>query len=292
MIRSMTGFGQAEETASGWHCRVEMRSVNGRHSDIRLRLPAGMAHLEETYKKRIKAACERGKVEVSLTLTPEGGGEGALRLNRPLLNTYGALLKEMETALGRPVQVSLGDLLSNRELIQFNSWEAEQEAVEELTGRTVESALADLQSMRETEGASLREALLEHVTRMRELTATMRPLVADLPAQYATRLRENLDRLGNGDAVNDDRIAQEITLFAERSDVTEEFTRLDTHFDHLESLLDQGGAVGKKIDFLLQEMNRETNTLGVKCANAQVSISVIELKSTIEKLREQIQNIV
>jgi uncharacterized protein (TIGR00255 family) len=291
MIRSMTGFGQAEGSAAGWRCTAELRSVNGRYLDLRLRLPAGLAQLDEPLRKRIKAGCERGKIDGTINLAPEGNGRPALSLNRPLLESYRSVLHEIAEALGQPVQVTLGDLLSNRELVQQQSWDKDAEAIEKLVHETLEAALQGLLGMRATEGESLKAALLGHAAELERLAGQARPLTADLPAQYAKRLRENLARLADGPLPAEERILQEISLFADRSDVTEEFARLHTHLGHLRELLEQGGPVGRKFEFLLQELNRETNTLGSKSSDAQVAALVVEMKSEIEKLREQVQNI-
>jgi uncharacterized protein (TIGR00255 family) len=291
MIRSMTGFGQSEGSAGGWRCTVELRSVNGRYLDIRLRLPTGMTPLDEPLRARIKAACERGKIDGTINLLPEDGSRPALTVNRPLLESYRAVLREIAEALEQPVRVTLGDLLANRELIQQPSWEQQAEQVQGLVQDTLDVALAGLLTMRETEGRALKAALLEHAATLERLAEQARPLTADLPAQYARRLRENLARLSDGPLPGEERILQEISLFADRCDVTEEFARLHTHLGHLRGLLEQGGPVGRKFEFLLQELNRETNTLGSKSGDAQVAALIVEMKSEIEKLREQVQNI-
>jgi uncharacterized protein (TIGR00255 family) len=291
MIRSMTGFGQAEGSAAGWRCTVELRSVNGRYLDVRLRLPAGLTQLDEPLRKRIKAACERGKIDGTVNLLPENGAGPVLAVNRPLLESYRAVLREIAEVLEQPVRVTLGDLLANRELIQQQSWEGHDEQIEALVDDTLQAALGGLLAMRETEGAALKAALLEHAASLEGLVEQARPLTADLPAQYARRLRENLARLSEGPLPAEERILQEISLFADRSDVSEEFARLHTHLEHLRGLLEQGGPVGRKFEFLLQELNREANTLGAKNSDTQVSAIVMEMKSEIEKLREQVQNI-
>jgi uncharacterized protein (TIGR00255 family) len=291
MIRSMTGFGQAEGTAAGWRCTVELRSVNGRYLDVRLRLPSGLTRLDEPLKKRIQAACERGKIDGTVNLYPEDSGRPTLTVNRALLEGYRTVLREITEALEQPVQVTLGDLLANRELIQQQSWEQQGEQIEALVHDTLQAALRGLLGMRETEGAALKDTLLGHAAALQRLAEQAKPLTADLPAQYARRLRENLARLSDGPMPAEERILQEISLMADRSDVTEEFARLHTHLEHLRQLLEQGGPVGRKFEFLLQELNRETNTLGSKTSDAQVSQLIVEMKSEIEKLREQVQNI-
>jgi uncharacterized protein (TIGR00255 family) len=287
----MTGYGRAEKSGHGWRCAVEFRSFNGRHLEIRLRLPAGLGFLDDPLKKYVKTRCRRGNVEGTVILVAEGVEGGGFELNRPLLQAYGALVREVSQALEQPIHVSLGDLLANRELIQSDSWNNRREELQELVRGTAAEAMDGMITMRETEGRALKEALLQHSSNVRALVVEMIPLTEELPLHYARKLKENLARLAEGDIPGEERILQEITIFAERCDVSEEFARLQTHLDHMERLLDESGAVGKKSEFLMQELNREANTLGVKCPDLKVSSLVIEMKAEIEKLREQIQNI-
>lgn len=291
MTRSMTGYGRAEKSSHGWRCAVEFRSFNGRHLEIRLRLPAGLGFLDDLLKKYVKTRCRRGNVEGTVILVADGVEGGGFELNRPLLQAYGALVREVSQVLEQPIQVSLGDLLGNRELIQSDGWNDKREELQELVRETAAEAMDGMITMRETEGRALKEALLHHSSNVRALMEEMIPLTKELPLHYARKLKENLARLANGDIPGEERILQEITIFAERCDVSEEFARLKTHLGHMEELLDESGAVGKKSEFLMQELNREANTLGVKCPDLKVSSLVIEMKAEIEKLREQIQNI-
>ena len=291
MIYSMTGFGQAEQSAAGWRCLAEMRSFNGKFLDIRLRLPPGLAYLDESLKKPIKEQCERGNIECHLSLTPENGFGSSLTMNRPLLEKYGELIREVREVLDQPVHVSLGDLLNNRELVQSQNWEECREDIEALLRGTLESALAGLLEMRRTEGNALQKTLLGHTGNLEGLARQIKPLTTELPDRYAKRLRENLARLAEGAIQNEDRILQEITIYADRCDVSEEIARLEAHSEHIRSLIDGGGSVGRKFEFLLQEVNREANTLSTKCNDARISALVVEMKSEIEKLREQVQNI-
>ncbi|MDH5752415.1 MAG: YicC family protein [Deltaproteobacteria bacterium] len=291
MIKSMTGFGRAEATASGWRGSAEVRSVNGRHLDIRLRLPGGMNYLEEPFKKIIRTRLERGKIEGSIYLAPDGEGEQPLALNKPLMKGLTALVEEASTLLGRPVSISLGDLMGVRELVRFDAWESRRDQFEELLGKVLNTALDELLSMRDTEGKSLHSELEDQRSRLREFIDKVEPLSRDAPRQYAAKLKDNLEKLLGENLPDNDRLAQEIALFAERCDVSEELARFRTHLDHLEKLMREDGPVGRKIEFLLQEMNREANTLGVKSNDTTISALVIEIKSTLEKLREQIQNI-
>ena len=302
-IQSMTGFGRAEAAVNGWHCAVELRSVNSRHLELRLRLPSGFSHLEDALKKRLRERCERGKVEGSVSLTAEGEGMGEWVVNQQALQRYALLVREV-TRAGLPTQVTLGDLLNAREPILRSALEGHAEEIEKLIDRAFSLAADALVQMREREGAALTEELRSRFGLLREHLASIVPLTKELPRQNAQRLRENLAKLlslasegsSGGSPVKfsasqEERIQMEIALLAERADVAEEIARFGTHLDHVEQLLRQGGPLGRKFEFLLQELQREANTLSVKSSQTQVSAHVVDIKTELERLREQIQNI-
>jgi uncharacterized protein (TIGR00255 family) len=301
----MTGFGRAEATAEGWHCAVELRSVNSRHLELRLRLPNGLGHMEDALKKRLRERCERGKVEGTGTVTAEGEGRSEWIVNRPALDRYAMLVHEVARS-GLLVQVTLGDLLNAREPILRSALEGTMEAVEPLLERTFAQAADALVQMREREGAALAADLRSRFALLRNHLTAIVPLTRDLPRQHAQRLREHLAKLvglaseapgASGQApvrfssTQEDRIQLEIALLAERCDVSEEIARFGAHLDHVEQLLAQGGPLGRKFEFLLQELQREANTLSVKSGQTQVSAYVVEIKTELERLREQIQNV-
>ncbi|MFI5400083.1 MAG: YicC/YloC family endoribonuclease [SAR324 cluster bacterium] len=304
-IQSMTGYGHAEAAAAGWHCAVELRSVNSRHLELRLRLPNGLGHMEDALKKRLRERCERGKVEGTGTLTAEGEGRNEWVVNRPALARYALLVQEAARG-GVPAQVTLGDLLNAREPILRSALEGNTEAVEPLVERTFALATDALVKMREREGAALAADLASRFALLRNHLAAIVPLTQDLPRQQARRLREHLAKLvglasetpeasgqlpARFSSSQEERLLLEIALMAERSDVSEEISRFGTHLDHLEQLLTQGGPLGRKFEFLLQELQREANTLSVKSSQTQVSAHVVEIKTELERLREQIQNV-
>lgn len=290
MIHSMTGFGRAQHTAEGWRCGAELRSVNNRFLDVRLKLPPSLIHMEERLRKLVKARCARGRIEGTVTLVPEENAPAPLGLNTELVRHYGRLIRELETLLGTTVQVSLGDLLGVRDLVWAEGWEQPPPELERLVAATVDEALDGLIRMRRTEGDALLHELAERFAALHRLLDEIAPMTRELPALYAQRLRDHLARLLEGPP-NEERVLQEIALYADRSDVSEELARFGTHLEHGEQLLREGGAVGRKFDFLLQEIHREVNTLAAKCAEARVSALVVEAKSELEKLREQVQNI-
>ena len=290
-IRSMTGFGRAERSAHGWRCQVEIRSVNSRFLEVRFKLPAGLGHSEEAVKELVKSRCARGKLEGSINLLAEDERAHLLELNVPLAKSYARLLAQAKEALGREVTVSLRDLTEIKELVLASGWEQDAAPVAQLIAETVDAALEGLVAMRESEGRQVARELAERVAGLRALIARIEPLARDLPAQQAARLRESLARLLGAAPPDDERIRQEIAILADRADVTEEITRFTAHLHGLEAMLGEGGPVGRRFEFVLQELNREANTLTVKCNFPKVSALGVEIKAELEKLREQIQNV-
>lgn len=291
MIHSMTGFGRAELTQGDWRCGVELRSVNSRFLEIRLKLPGGLAQSEERLKAVIKGSCERGKFDCSVTLTPDNPETHALVLNKPLLKQYAGLVEAFRQELGGEIQITLGNLTNIKDLILTDQWAEDSEPVEKLMEDSLSAALGELMAMRAREGEALKSDLMERLGNMRRIKEEIIPLTSDIPGQYAKRLRENLSRLMEPGTPNEERIIQEIAILADRYDVSEEITRLEAHLQHLEQMLSEGGVVGRKIEFLLQELNREANTLSSKTNDVPISTRVVDMKSELEKLREQVQNI-
>ncbi len=291
MIRSMTGFGRAQQTAGNLRCSMELRSVNSRFMEIRMKLPGGLAHLEETLKNIVKKNCTRGKIDCTVTLSPENSELGALALNKSLVQQYARLLEAFQEELGIPIQVTLGNLSNIKDLILLDQWNGDGEEVQKLLEQCLSTAVAELVAMREREGTALQAELKERILAIRGNIAEIVPLIKNIPEQYAQRLRGNLKRLMDSALPSEDRILQEIAMLADRCDVSEELTRIETHLRHLEQMLSEGGVVGRKFEFLLQEVNREANTLAAKSNEVPVSARVVEIKSDLERLREQVQNI-
>lgn len=287
----MTGFGRSENSAGGWRCRVEMRSVNNRFLEIRLRGPAGLGPIEETLKEIIKSRCGRGQIDCTINLHPENDQSLVLQLNVPLARSYGRLVEEFHRESGLSVDVSLRDLVDIKDLILGQGWEIGTEGLETLLRDSVTAALAGLMDMRAAEGQATKADLLELIEHLRRLHEEIIPLAKDLPQRFAKRLQENLARMTEGSPPAEDRIIQEIAIFADRCDISEEISRFTAHLSAGEKMLEQGGLVGRKIEFLLQELNREANTMASKCAHAAISARAIEIKGLLEKMREQVQNI-
>jgi uncharacterized protein (TIGR00255 family) len=287
----MTGYGRAEKTGGNWRCGVELRSVNSRFLEIRIKMPNGLFHLEERLRKLIKTRCARGKLDCTITLAPQSQEASPLGLNKTLLRQYGQLLRAFQEELGTEVQVTLGNLANIKDMIFTDQWVEDATEVEGLLAETVDEAVGEMIAMREREGEALLAELKERFAGIRTITEEIASLTKEIPAHHAKRLRDNLQRLMGPQVPDEERIFQEIAILSDRCDVTEEISRIETHLGHLEQMLSQGGALGRKVDFLLQEINREANTLATKSSEVPVSTRVVEIKSELEKLREQIQNI-
>lgn len=288
----MTGFGRRELLHQGTMVGVEIRSVNHRFCEISVRLPKSLSSRELDLKKQVKGTCDRGRIEVTVTLN--GGGTGPnkiVQLDREMARRYVQGLRELQQEFKLSGTVDVNVVAGFREVFT-----ASEEGViiqdlpkilEGLTG----GALADLEKMRKKEGTALQKDLLGRIRTVEERLHAIEQRISPALQMYAERLKARVAKILDGDRINEDRIAQEIAMLAERSDVTEELTRLQSHVAQFRSALKSKTPVGKRLDFLLQEMGREVNTIGSKANNADISLQVVELKSELEKIREQTQNI-
>ncbi len=287
----MTGFGSAEVKRDGGLARVEIRTVNHRHLQVKARLPFAHAALEPQVEALVKKALARGSVQVQVNLETEAAGT-SVTVDHKLAKAY---LKEFK-ALGEAIKVD-GDLT----LAQIAALPGIVSSTEESSDLAkeakwilaiVKAALVDLKTMRATEGVAMVKDLrvwAKAIAKQRDLIAKRSPKIV---TQHSIKLRQRVDALlGDGQSVSAQDLAREIALMADRLDVNEELARLEAHLDQLESLLIKGGAVGRKLDFLAQEFMREANTIGSKCSDAKTAHHVVELKACIERMREQVQNV-
>jgi uncharacterized protein (TIGR00255 family) len=293
MIRSMTGYGRAEVSGPRISAAVECRSVNHRHLDISLKLPRALAVYEPDARRLIQAALQRGRVDVSATLTPAGGGGGTtLSVNTAQAREYATAARAVADELRLTATLRVEWLLAQPGVLTRDTEPAV--APEEgwaLVAQALEAALADLVARREVEGKALAQELgALHET----LEAEMGLVAARVPVAQTrrmTRLRERIQALLGEIPVDEGRLATEVAALAERADITEELARLRVHLGDLRARIDEGGQVGRPLDFLIQEINREVNTVGSKADDLEISQAVIAAKATLEKIREQVQNI-
>ncbi len=293
MIRSMTGYGRAEASGPRLSVSVECRSVNHRHLDIALKLPRALAVYEPDARRLVQAAVERGRVDVSVTLTPAGGGSlGTLSVNTAQAREYEAAARTLADELGLTPSLRIEWLLAQPGVLVRDAEPAvSPEEGWTLLAQGLEAALADLVARREAEGKALAQEL---GTLHQMLEAGVALIVARVPAgqaRRATRFRERVQALLSEIPVDQGRLATEVAALAERADITEELARLRVHLGELRARIDEGGTVGRPLDFLIQEINREVNTVGSKADDLEISQAVIAAKATLEKIREQVQNI-
>ena len=296
MIRSMTGFGRGEYSDEISKVTVEIRSVNHRYLDIYVKMPRRYSFAEETIKSAIKERLHRGKVEVSVSVDNIGKSDSDVRLDKELAARYYNVLSELRDSFdfGEESRVSLSLLSKMPDVIVTTPAAEDEEAmVKRLLGAT-SKALDDFCSMREAEGEKLAADLLVRADTIQRIRDSIEKRAPEIEKEYAAKFKARVEEiLGGVYEVPEERIALEAAIFADKANITEELVRLGSHISQLRKFLRSDGreAVGKKIDFLIQEMNREANTIGSKSNDREITSKMLDLKAEIEKVREQVQNI-
>lgn len=291
-MRSMTGYGHAEDEGPRYRLRVTLRSVNHRFLDVVLRLEDRLRGSEPALRELLASRLSRGRVEVRVDAEPVGAAAARLEVDRALLAQLSRALEGLldEELIERGL--SAGDLVRHPQLLRISEPESAWGATdEELLLRVAGEALSELVEARETEGAKLAAVLVERLDALGRTTAELRDLAAADRDETLAALRERVEALLEDRRVDEDRLAQEVALLADRSDVREELDRLQAHVEHFRELMVPGDAVGKRLDFLSQEILRELNTIGAKCRSAAMTRAVLDGKVLCEQLREQVQNV-
>jgi uncharacterized protein (TIGR00255 family) len=297
MIKSMTGFGRGRYEGESLACSVEIKSVNHRFLDIHIRLPGELSNLEIQIRKLIQARARRGRIDVSLNV--ERNDAGNFTVNAALLQAYLNALEQLKRNFGLSGEVDLVQLLRTPGIVNLDSLkltgEALKRAADGISG-AVSNALDELDLMKIEEGKALRADILKRLEVVAGNVNKIKNLSQDRTVAYQRRLQSRLSEMLEGIAIDPVRVLQEAAFYAERSDISEEITRLQSHYDQCKALLDSAEDVGKTIDFILQEMNREANTTlskttGIAGNGLDISTSGVLIKTEIEKIREQIQNV-
>ena len=296
MIRSMTGFGRGEYTDEISKVTVEIRAVNHRYLDIFVKMPRKYAFAEEGIKSAIKSRLHRGKVEVNISVDNIGQSDSDIRLDKELAAKYYDVLSELAGSFefGDESRVSLNLLSRMPDVIKATAADEDEEAVSGRLIAATEKALDDFCNMREAEGAKLAADLDGRADTVAALRAKIEKRAPEIEKEYAEKFRTRVNEILDGVyEVPEERVALEAAIFADKANITEELVRLDSHVTQLKNFLKADGSegIGKKIDFLIQEMNREANTIGSKSNDNEITSLMLELKSEIEKIREQVQNI-
>ena len=289
-MRSMTGYGKCQLQENAWEVTVELRAVNHRYLDVAMRLPRNLLFLEDGVRKGL-AKLVRGHVDVYITVRQLEGASRVVEADTALAVSYAEAAKAIAQETGAKDDLTVSQLLCLEGVTTLNEAAMDEAAVSALCQKALEGAMTHLDDMRLQEGENLRADLAEHldnVEALREQVVAYAPKVVE---EYRTRLTERLAKLPI-EPVDPARLAQEVAIMTDKCAIDEELSRLMSHITQLRRYLDMQDETGKKMDFLIQEMNRETNTIGSKCSDAAIAQCVVDMKSEIEKLREQIQNAV
>jgi uncharacterized protein (TIGR00255 family) len=291
MVKSMTGYGRAEETFNGCTITVELRSVNNRYLDCNVRIPRLYLFAEEAIKGRVQNTISRGKVDVFVTLDSAGAEKVQVSVNRPVADGYYAALKQLSEDYGLSGEVSVSLLSRFPEVLLAEKAEEDVEQMAKDICSVLDRALADFDQMRAREGERLREDILSRAEVIEEKVALVEQRSPQTVAEYRAKLEARMNEVLSNTQLDPARILTEAAIFADKVAVDEETVRLRSHIGQLREMLSKGGATGRKLDFLIQEFNREANTIGSKCSDIKISGQVVDIKAEIEKIREQVQNI-
>ena len=288
----MTGFSRYENQNEDLTCKVEIRSVNNRFIDINTRLPKSLTPLELPLKKMVKSKCARGSFDISIAIEKNGDSEANLEVapNLPLATEYLNAFKNIQEGLGLKGEIDINTILSQRDVVKPELKKVEASS-EEIVLQTVDKTLTDLVKMREDEGENLEKDILNQISSIEALGKSISTKQSITIQQFQDKLKEKIQSLTTGIEIDPARVAQESALLADRCDVTEELVRLESHLDQFNKLVASHEPQGRKLEFLTQEINREVNTMGSKTIDLEVSKAVIEMKSYLEKIREQLANI-
>ena len=290
MIRSMTGFGAGRGAAGGEELEVEVRSVNHKFCEVKVRIPRELAALEIEIAKHVKDRLARGGVDVGVRRA-SGTGSLAPRVDVALAESYARAFAEIQARLGLPGPPTLADVLAAEGVVRLDERQLDLDAAREAARRGLSAALDALIAMRAREGEALARDLAGRLGTVEAFAARVAGLAPQTVEHYRTRLAERIAELTRGVPLDPARLAQEVALFADRTDVAEEMTRLASHVAQARALLRSAEPAGRKLDFLVQEMHREVNTIGSKSQSAEIAACVVELKAEIERMREQVQNV-
>lgn len=290
MIKSMTGYGRGQAQVDGLSFSVEMKAVNHRYGDVNIKSPRLLAPLESEIKKQVLAVLKRGKIDVFIS--QENTDQLAIKpiVDKQVTSAYIEAFKNLKEFSGLPGEISLEFLAAQKDVLVLKAVEFDQDTLWNCLSQAIKSALISIQEMRQKEGAATQIDMEDRLVLISQSIGVIEQSAALVPIEWQQKLRDRLARLeeNGGDP---QRVAQEIAIFADRCDISEEITRLNSHLGQFHDLLQQENPVGRQLDFLVQELNREANTMGSKSNDATLTRHVVALKAELEKIREQVQNI-
>ena len=290
-MKSMTGFGKRETEWKGVSVGVEVKSVNHRFCEVVVRLPRSLSAAEEDLKQIIHQRCERGRIECTVSLSIKSVGQKSMMLNRAAAREYHGLLKELKRDLRLDGNIDVNLIAGLRDIFVANEQSLEEKDTKNVVVRLLKGAVIDLDKMRLREGKAL---LVDTLKRLKAIQVAIKRIERRVPTsvqEHFERMKKRVQNYWGENPSNLDRLHQELATYADRCDITEELTRLASHLAQFQRSSNAKGAIGRRLDFLLQEMGREINTIGSKANDVEIALHVVAVKSELEKIREQIQNV-
>ena len=291
MVKSMTGFGRCETEVNGRRITVEMKSVNHRYFEFSCRTSRGYSFLEDKLKKYVSTKVARGKVDMYVSVTESEDSEVNVTINKPLASGYVNAIKTLATEYNIPDDLSVSVLSRYSDIFQIHKEEQDEEQVFNDVKVALDVALDGFLSMREAEGEKLKDDVLSRVDTIMSIVSEIEERSPLTVEEYRQKLTKRITDMLSGAQIDEQRILTEAAIFADKVAVDEETVRLRSHFEQMKTFFETGAPIGRKLDFIVQEMNREANTIGSKVTDSVLAHKVVDIKSEIEKIREQIQNI-
>ncbi len=290
MIKSMTGYGKANLSENLKEYQVEIKSVNHRYLDISVKMPRVLSYLEEEVKKEISSRIKRGKVDVFITFQNNSAEGKEIKINAPLAKIYIDELRKLAKEENLLANIEVTEISKFPDVLTIQN-DQEDETIKEELLKVVGKASQNLVQMRKQEGIKIAEDLLLRIESIQEKVKQISVLSTGLIEEYVVKLEGRMKEILKNQEIDEARLAQEVVIYADKCSVEEEVTRLKSHISQFKKLLKEEESIGKKLDFMIQEMNRETNTIGSKANNLEITNQVIDIKTELENIREQIQNI-
>ncbi len=291
MIRSMTGYGRCETVVDGRAVTVELKSVNHRYFEFSCRTTRGYSFLEEKMKSYLQGKISRGKVDAYISVEALESAEAQVLVNHPLASGYVHALRELAERYDLQDDISVSTVARYSDIFSVHKSPEDEDAVWASVQKAADEALEQFLKMREAEGQRLKADVLSRADTIMGLVGQIEARSPQTVAEYRERLQQKMEELLGDTTVDEQRLLMETAIFADKVAVAEETVRLRSHFKQMQEMLDSGEPIGRKLDFLVQEMNREANTIGSKAVDSQIAYMVVDIKAEIEKIREQIQNI-
>ena len=292
MTKSMTGFGRGECSNENYHLKIEIKTVNHRYNDISIKMPRHMNYAEESMKKIVKEKISRGKVDVYVNLEYIDGAPIDIKADLNLARSYKDTLEEINRELSLSGDIRINNVLSLSDIIKTERKEIDEESLWEVVEGSLNMAVDDIMSMKAREGVELEKDMISHLKEIETILNLVEKRSPVVVTEYKEKLNVRINDLLDKDInVDEEKLSQEVAYFADKSNINEEIIRLKSHIKQFEKILAEEETVGRKLDFLIQEMNREINTIGSKANDIEISTSVVNIKAEIEQIREQVQNV-